>query len=535
MRALASASWVTLLFGAIAGCGDDDGGSGGATERTPLPLVVVTASGEIEGSLLEETRIFLGIPYAEPPVGALRFKPPVAHAPWSSRFQAFSRGRYCAQPSPGSGEYAEASGEDCLTLNVWAPAYAEANDPPSSRPVMVWIHGGGFKVGSGGDSAYDGRALSEATGAVVVTINYRLGVFGFLGLAELAAEDPAYPSSGTYGLEDQRAAIRWVKENAAAFGGDPSQLTIFGESAGGASVCQHLVSPRSAGLFARAIIQSGPCDLVMNEPAAFAHGANLLTAIGCTGADALACLRGKSTKELIAALPDGGFGVPNGEPNWYPVVDGFNLPDRPSALLAAGQVERVPTILGSNSEEASLFFILGETTIADDAAFLAFAEDLVPGRGADIVAQYPSSAYGSAEAAAIAAVGDAGFVCPTRRAARALASAGAPTFLYHFEYAPTSLFGDIGAFHSSEIKFVLGNPGQLTPLPLTDEEVVLSRAIMGYWQSPQTPPAYAAAPFAWPPYRSDSDEHLILDLTISTGSALRRAQCDFWDGAPLPE
>ncbi|NUO50322.1 MAG: carboxylesterase family protein [Polyangiaceae bacterium] len=533
-RALLSALTATLFL-VLAGCGDDDGGSGGGGTKTPLPLIVKTASGEIEGALSEETRVFLGIPYAEPPVGPLRFKPPAPHAPWAERFQAFTKGRFCAQPTPVDGTYAEASGEDCLTLNVWAPAFSDASDPPSGRPVMVWIHGGGFKVGSGGDSAYDGRALSEATGTVVVTINYRLGVFGFLGLPELKAEDPQYPSSGNYGIDDQRAAFRWVKENAPAFGGDPERITIFGESAGGASVCQHLVSPKSAGLFSRAIIESGPCDLVMNEPAAFTRGGELLTALGCSGAGALGCLRGKSTAELIVALTDGGFGVPNGEPNWYPVVDGNALPDRPSALLASGQVQRVPTILGTNSEEASLFFILGDTTIADDPAFLAFVEDLVPGRGADIVAQYPPSEYGSAQDAAIAAVGDAGFVCPTRRAARGLAAAGAPTFLYHFEYAPTSLFGDIGAYHSSEIKYVLGNPGQLTPLPLTDEELALSHSIMGYWQSPEAPPAYAAAPFAWPPYRAETDEHLVLDLTISKGSALRRAQCDFWDGVPLPE
>ncbi|WP_441285754.1 carboxylesterase/lipase family protein [Sorangium sp. KYC3313] len=503
------------------------GGSGGGDVAAPL---VETEAGPVEGALVGATRAFLGIPYAAPPVGELRWRSPAPHEPWTEPRAAVEVGIPCSQLNLLTPGYNESSGEDCLTLNVWTPERPAS----SSVPVLVWIHGGGFELGSGGEADYDGRALSEATGSVVVTFNYRLGPLGFLALPELRSEDPDHPSTGAYGLEDQRAALEWVKANIAAFGGDPSRVTLFGESAGGISVCMHLVSPRSKGLFQRAIIESGPCDSAADEAAASAQGQEFVEALGCTDAPSvLECLRGKSDEEIMSALPQGPAFLEGAGPTWFPVVDGWNLPDTPGKLLEAGSFEKVPTILGSNADEGTLFVALwGESAaVADDAAFEAFAETLAPGHGEEVVALYPSETYGSAQAAAIAALGDAMFVCPTRRAARAIAAGGAATYLYHFTYAPeSSLLGDLGSFHAAEIKFVFGNPTLVLPDPLTEGELGMSQEIMGYWSrhaASGDPNGEGAV--AWPRYDAEGDESLALGLDIAPQAGLKGALCDAWD------
>jgi para-nitrobenzyl esterase len=366
---------------------------------------------------------------------------------------------------------------------------------------------------------------------VVVTLNYRLGPFGYLALSELESEDAAHPSTGEYGLEDQRAALAWVKSNAAAFGGDPGNVTVFGESAGGISVCHHMVSPKSKGLFERAIIESGPCDTLTSKDEATTQGIALATALGCTGPDVLACLRGKSTEEIMTALPTGTDLVFGTGAQWFPVLDGWNLPDMPSKLLEAQSFEKVPTILGANADEGTLFFALANTPVPDEATFELLAEQLVPGHGKEVVAHYPPATYGSVQKAASAAVGDAGFVCPTRKMARAFAKAGVPTFLYHFTYAPTgALLSNLGAFHSAEVKYVFGNPYQLAPQALTDEELALSAELMGYWSrhADKGDPNGEGA-FAWPKYDAQKDEAILLDMTLSTKAGIKKDLCDFWD------
>jgi para-nitrobenzyl esterase len=370
---------------------------------------------------------------------------------------------------------------------------------------------------------------------VVVAINYRLGPLGFLALPELEAEDDSYPTSGNYGFEDQRAALEWVKANIAAFGGDPERVAVFGESAGGISTCLHMVSPGSEGLFERTMIQSGPCDTLTTEAAAHEQGAALVEAVGCASeADVLACMRSKTTAEIIEAIPAGTDFLSPDAPNWGPVLDGVVFPDHPAALFEDGQFADVPTIVGANADEATLFFTLSEIMVPDEESFLTLAEALVPGRGEDVVAQYPPDEIGSAQAAAVAAVGDAAFVCPARRTARRIAAAGGAAYLYHFTYGPQSLFGELGAFHSAEIKFVLGVPSQLLPFSITAEEQPLVDAMMGYWyRHAASGDPNGEGAVAWPRYAADSDEHLVLDLTISTGSNLRKELCDFWDGVTV--
>lgn len=532
-----------LLFTLAAACGSGEtsgsggssssGGSGGAG-GSAAPLEVATDKGPVKGTLLGATRAFLGVPFAAPPLGDLRWRPPEPHAAWSDTLDASTKGRACSQNAALSGKFDPKTGEDCLTLNVWTPAKPAAG----KLPVMVWLHGGGFVLGSGSDAAFDGQALSEATGTIVVTLNYRLGPLAFLALPALASEDASHPSSGDYGLEDQRAALAWVQANIASFGGDPATVTLFGQSAGAISTCMHMVSPKSKGLFQRAIVESGSCTTGNTQATALALGAQLVEKLGCKdAADPLACARAKPVEDIVAALPSSpAFFLGDGA-RWFPVIDGWNLPDHPGTLLAAGSFEKVPVLLGSNGDEGSLFLYLAGDAgkVPDEAAFLALVEKLAPGHGAEVVTRYPTAMYASAKAAATAAIGDAVFVCPTRRTARALTAAGAAAFLYHFTYAPEgTLLPGLGSFHSSEVEYVFGNPSQLDPKPLSDDELGLSAAIMGYWSR------HAAAgdpnrdkAFAWPKYDVTGDENIVLDLGIAKEAHLEEDLCDFWDGIPL--
>ena len=219
-------------------------------------LRVATESGVVHGEKDGTIRHFLGIPYAAPPVGPLRWKPPQRAPAWQGTRDATVVGTQCPQTLSYSGASYD---EDCLFLNVWTPSGAH------DLPVMVWLHGGAFIFGSGGDKYYDGSKLAQH-GVVVVTINYRLGVLGFLAHPALDVEDPSFPSSGNYGLLDQEAALAWVQRNIAAFGGDPKQVTLFGESAGGFSTCVQYLSSHTAGLFERAIAESGLCGSTLLAP-----------------------------------------------------------------------------------------------------------------------------------------------------------------------------------------------------------------------------------------------------------------------------
>ncbi len=508
-------------------------GSAAAPPAEDAPTLVMTDKGPVQGTVSGASRLFFAIPYAAPPVGDLRWKPPAAHAAWTTPVSALQPGPACGQlDALTSMTFDPTTSEDCLTLNVWAPA-AKTEQP---APVMVWIHGGSFVIGIGGSPDYDGQALSEATGAVVVTINYRLGPMGFLALGALHDEDPMHPSSGMYGFEDQRAALAWTRDNIAAFGGDPKNVTMFGESAGGISVCTHLVSPPSQGLYQRAVIESGACTIgpATTEATAEVQGNALVKALGCDGTDAattLACMRGKKIDDVLMALPASPFDIVTGGTSWETVVDGLNLPADPSKLFASGSFAKVPTLLGTNTNEGTIFFAF-QNPVTDDATYEMLADGLFPGQGAAIVAHYPSATYGSAEAAAAAAITDAGFACPARRVARALTGAGVPTYRYHFAHAPTNaLISGLGAFHSSEIAFVFGHATQLEPNTPTDAEAPLSASMQGYWgrMAKAGDPSGAGA-LAWPKYDLTTEPDQVLDLTVSTETAFKKSDCDFWDG-----
>ncbi len=327
------------------------------------------ADGDVQGELNGQTRQFLGIPYAAPPVGALRWRPPAPAIPWQGVLQANAFAPACAQLASIQGGASD--NEDCLYLNVWTPDPA----PAKPRPVMVWFPGGGNQNGSAGDPVpfpgvpghfYDAHVLAEEHDVVVVTINYRLNAFGFFAHHALAGEDPAYPFAGNQGLLDQRAALEWVRANIIAFGGNPKKVTIFGESAGSEDVCLQIAAGAPRRLFRRGIGESGGCTTRQPTAAEGDSAAEAFTAaVGCRGAaDELGCLRQLPTSTLLAHLAQG---------NFAPVVDGGFLPDQPRALFDSGRYARIPYLLGSNSDEGTLFF-LGVPPVTTEAEYLAALE-----------------------------------------------------------------------------------------------------------------------------------------------------------------
>ncbi|MGE5182634.1 MAG: carboxylesterase/lipase family protein [Acidobacteriota bacterium] len=501
-------------------------------------LEVKLDSGVVRGASTNGVRSFLGIPFAAPPVGDLRWRAPQPVTPWSGVLDARQTGSACPQTFLGT--YTD---EDCLYLNVWAPSGAR------NLPVMVWIHGGAFISGSGGDKWYDG-ALLASQGVIVVSINYRLGAFGFFAHPALDGEDPAYPTSGNYGLEDQRAALLWVQHNIKAFGGDPQRVTLFGESAGGFSVCAQYVSSRNQGLFEAAISESGLCtsDLVtIGHATAQSLGLDLAAQLGCPGggASAIACLRGVSTEALLNATmlppvanqtPGGPFYQTSVLANQLPNVDGFVIEQDLRTAFAAGGFAPLPLVIGNNADEGTLFeapiYALQVTNDTDYRA--ALATRFGSANVAAIEAQYPFNApinYG-----ALAAVtGDAFFVCPTRRAARGAATAGAPVFRYVYDEPPQNPFAqNLGVFHSAEIPFVFGNDD--FPLDRIGSDTEMVTIMQAYWLNfaKQHDPNDAPHLPTWAAYDAASDPYRLLDVGAGGGTGYKTAQCDFWDALPPP-
>ena len=323
------------------------------------PSPIRLTSGPISGEERNGVRAYKGIPYAAPPVGPLRWKPPAEPAPWTD-VRAFTKfGPACPQEGKDLfGPVGEQS-EDCLYLNIWTPqGYGDAK-----WPVMVWIHGGGFLRGAGGKASYDGAELAKRGGVVVVSFNYRLGPLGFLAHPALTAESPHH-ASGNYGIMDQIAALEWVRKNIAAFGGDPGRITIFGQSAGGVSVCALMASPLATGLFHRAIVQSGSAPGNLHDrPAMESLGVEFARRLG---AGDLQAMRAKSPGEVLAAAKKNTGGVGEGTQD-HLSVDGYVLTDSPGKVFAAGRQHNVPLIAGTTKDEDKLF-LAGVKAVVDRMA-----------------------------------------------------------------------------------------------------------------------------------------------------------------------
>jgi para-nitrobenzyl esterase len=492
--------------------------------------VVAVDTGLLRGAREGASWVFRGVPYAAPPVGDLRWTAPELAACWTGVLDAVAFGPACPQLDAQSG--APVGSEDCLTLNVWAPDSSEG-----PRPVLFFVHGGGNVQGSsgealqGGAAIYDGRTLAEAGGAVVVTINYRLGPLGFLALPELSAESPR-GGSGNYGNLDQIAALAWVQRNIAAFGGDPSRVLLFGESAGGVDTCTLYASPLAAGLFHAALVESGGFTAT---PLADAEGAMAarVDASSCGGAaDRLACLRGLTPEQLLEELPGsigiGGASVGADPAKYGPVVDGHLLPKPTIDLIEAGEHNHVPFALGTNGEE--LAKLLG-VQVSTEAEYESVVEASFATAAAAVLAAYPAADYPSPQAALVALYSDLRFNCPARRLARGAAGAQAePVWRYFFTRRATTAQGEVAAAHGIELLYVFHS---LTEIPLYEpapEDLALSDAMMGYWArfgATGDPNGGGAPP--WPRYDPALDSHVVLDSPIASADGVRAAQCDFWD------
>jgi para-nitrobenzyl esterase len=359
-----------------------------AASRIQQGTLIRLADGEVQGHLAGDSREFLGIPFAAPPLGPLRWRPPAPVRPWQGVLQAEAYSPACAQLS--SLQSGASESEDCLYLNVWAPNPA----PSKPRPVMVWFHGGGNETGSASDVVpfpgipghiYDGHVLVEEHDVVVVTIQYRLGVLGFFGHAALAGEDPSRPFAGNQGLLDQQAALEWVRDNVAAFGGNPKKVTIFGESAGSVDVCFQMASPGSRKLFHRAISESGGCTTRQRSAGEGAATAAAFAAeVGCAGAaDELACLRQVTPGTLLAKAGDLPFG---------PLVDGGFLPDQARRLFDTGRFARVPYVLGSNTDEGTILFVL-TPPVTTEAEYLAALQERYGSWAPQVAGLYPAPSF----------------------------------------------------------------------------------------------------------------------------------------------
>ena len=480
--------------------------------------MVTTQQGNVLGNLASGFRSFLGIPYAAPPTGKLRWEPPQAATAWTEARDATKYGFTCPQIPLVGMTPATKQNEDCLTLNVWTPWPL----PASKAPVMVWIHGGGFTMGGSATATYNGAKIAQKSKTVLVSLNYRLGPLGFL------AHSAIKPGSANFGILDQQAALRWVKQNIAAFGGDPNNVTIFGESAGGMSVGAHLASPASKGLFHRAAIQSGGVGETLDTlTAAQAQGTKLVQKLGCDAAqNTLDCIRGKKADDVIKALPlKAGFFFGTGA-SWGPLVDGVVLPKQPMTLVKDGKWNKVPLLLGTNKDEGTLFIFLGQLAAMTKVQYSAWVTSFFGAQATKVLAEYPVTGYAKPSDAMSALLADLAFHCTARRAARNIAAAGQPVYRYHFTVTPSgSLLAFLGAFHSAEIPFIFD-----TSLKVSTAEAALTQQMMGFWtRFAAKGDPNEAGKSTWPSYDKAKDQHLELGLKLTTGSGLRKKKCDFWD------
>lgn len=526
-------------------------------------VVVETASGAVRGFDNDGVSSYRGIPYAAPPVGDLRWSPPEPVEPWTDTLDAIEPGNICQQeafadlPVPGF-----SPSEDCLVLNIDTPGEG------SNLPVMVWIHGGGFTLGEGlqADGGTSGDRIARQTGTVVVSMNYRLGQFGFLAHPALSSEG-SVTASGNYGLMDQAAALRWVEANIAAFGGDPDNVTIFGESAGAFSVCSHLVSPESAGLFDRAILQSGSCERrYLSRAEAEGQGEAFSDALGCGEAtDVLACMRGASASEVLAALPPApnfGFTPTEAETGrWGPIVDGRFIVEQPSDSFSSGNFSQVPTIIGFTRGEARLFVWLGEIAeeplvVTEDnyEALVTFFLGGDAALAAQAVARYPVGDFLEPAEALAELATDIIFRCPAKQEAAKVAALVPQTYLYQFEYADArfqlepflSLLGGelptygLEAFHSADIPYVFGYS------PILDVDFATFETTLNAWgrgtadeglwldtlgyftRFAATGNPNGQSAVSWPVYDPVSDQHLVLDAPVATGANAADLCESFW-------
>src|SRR6266566_6789862 len=526
LAAGAAATAVLIAAAACTSATATPGASKSAGASAAKVPVVTTVGGAVRGQAVAAGDEFLGIPYAAPPVGALRWQPPRPAAPWPGIREATSYAPHCPQPSGAFGR--ASTSEDCLYLNVFTPAHNKTQN----LPVMVWVHGGSLRTGESND--YNPAGLVR-DGVVVVTINYRLGALGFLADAALASR-PGAPS-GNYGLMDQQAALRWVQHNIRGFGGDPGDVTLFGESAGGLSTLAQLVSPGARGLFQRAIVESGTYQLTQQSlAAAEAAGQAFAAKAGCASTasakNTAACLRGLPVSTILA----------NQNPVGYtPDVDGAVLTQSIKTALARGQFNRVPVVIGTNHDEYRLFvavyqFLGQRVTAANYQSMIASTLGVSAAIAGKIAAQYPLSRYPSPPIALGAVDTDAIFACHALTAEESLARY-VPTYAYEFndENAPELFLPPVGfpygAAHASELPYLFSQTTASRPIPFTKAQQQLAAAMKQDW----TNLAKTGIPATgWPRFTGTSQQMLSLVPPQPQPETNFSAEhhCAFW--APEP-
>ncbi|HYM76212.1 MAG TPA: carboxylesterase/lipase family protein [Candidatus Dormibacteraeota bacterium] len=447
-----------------------------AASSTPQ---VKTHSGVVEGKVDGSVHAFLGIPYAAPPVGDLRWKPPVPAAKWSGVKKATDFGPHCLQGKVfGDMVFHDPGGsEDCLSLNVWVPAkHADVK-----LPVMVWIYGGGFVAGTTSEARQDGTHLAQQ-GVIVVSMNYRLGVFGFLVHTELAKES-GRNSAGNYGLLDQLLALQWVHDNIAAFGGDPGNVTIFGESAGSFSVSAQMASPLAKGLFQRAIGESGAAfsrsGLSFDAMTARAEKDTKLVSEKL-GVSTLAGLRAVPAEKLLET-----FGKPGPEGFAFgPDIDGYFLPESVPAIFAAGKQNDVTLLAGWNHDEGS-FQVVFSPQKPTAESFKATAQKDFGDKADEFLKLYPADTDEHVKRSAMDYAGDTFIAASTWQWIDAQGKTGKqPIYRYRFDMAPTPKNANaprLGAYHSAEIEYVFGQLDSKTDVTWRLEDRQVSEQMQKYW------------------------------------------------------
>jgi len=506
--------------------------------------VAVTGDGVFRGLSTATMNEFLGIRYAQAPVGDLRWRPPLPALPNRGIQDATQFGNHCPQP-PSPFGLASAT-EDCLFVNVFTPLGKNPGADLGEHgldPVMVWIHGGALVVGESDD--YNPERLIEQ-GVVVVTVNYRLGALGFLAHPALSAEgaDPdrdgdqdRTPASGNYGIMDQQLALNWVRHNIAGFGGDPDNVTLFGESAGGLSTFSNLVSPPAQGLFHRAIVESGAYALTLPSLAvAETQGTAFAAAEGCTSQTA-ACLRALTVEQVLAHENPAGY-VTN--------IDGRVLPLSIDAALSTGEFNRVPVMNGSNHDEWRLFVALNDVfagiipTPANYPQIVAATLRIPVAATGPIIALYPPGTTTLSTELALGAVGtDAVFACPAHFAS-ALTSQFVPTFGYEFndENAPEDFLPFVGfpygAAHASELQYLFNLRHAFPVTPLTADQQQLAGNMVDYWTefAESGNPNQGSTP-SWPQFNvaGDAVQSLVPPTPATEFNFFAAHHCAFWDAA----
>ena len=503
---------------------------------------VAIDSGRLQGawaSAKDDVRVYRGIPYAAPPVGALRFAAPQPVARWSGVRSALDFGTACWQDFSGEawvwsrGEFQRS--EDCLYLNVWS-----AGEVGDKRAVMVWFHGGSHTGGYGHSKIFDGTELAKL-GVVLVSINYRLGPFGFLAHEALAGES-ATGSSGNYGLLDKIAALEWVQRNIAQFGGDPGNVTIFGQSAGSASVCYLQTSPRAAGLFHKAIGQSAACmqeapnsrDLRGTD-----RGGKLAEAAGLSGRVTAAQLRELKPQQLLDAANSSGWHARS-----RVVIDGQVVPEPPLTAYAAGRMHPVPVLVGSMADEGNQLFPLDVSL--ERAALEARLDKRYGAVAASLRELYSAEMKRSAGLAQREIFTDQFMAWGMRNWARANTRTGEPAYLYFFEHVPPAFRlylphqPDLalpdgprsgGAYHSGDLAYVFGTVGAVG-LDWNERDRELARQITGYWTNfaKSGDPNGPGLP-TWPRYAESNHAALVFGSTTAAQAGVRQAKLDAFDAA----